>query len=193
MKPPKLLPTWPPFLTLYTNTFRRPQALARNMASICRQTAVDDVEQIIVPDHVGYGIAGALYGRIPWYANAARGRYVAMLTDDDQLAAHDVVAKLRDAVKKERMPPPVLVVRVEKGGVTFPKCDATKAPVEGDVDLGSYVLRHDIWQRHAGDYGLRYQGDYDHAVVLFGKYPVVPVDLLFAVGPAGGGRPEVDW
>ena len=65
MKQPKPFPSEPPFLSIYTPTFRRPQYLAKNMASVGRQTAAQHVEQIIVPDHVGYGVVGGLYGRMP--------------------------------------------------------------------------------------------------------------------------------
>lgn len=194
MRPPRPLLPGPPFLTLYTNAFRRPMALARNFASVARQTEVQLVEQIVLPDHVGHGWC-ALFGRIPWYAPACRGEYVAFLNDDDSLASDNVVARLR-AFVKDAGRPPVVLVRVRKGDLEFPRQDPALAPVEGLVDLGSYVLRRDVWLRHAADYGLRYQGDYDHAQVLWADpecRPPVPCDLLFATGPISNGRPEVDW
>lgn len=191
MKQPKPLPSAPPFLTIYTSTHLRPAALVRNLASVGRQTAVEDLEQIVVPDHVGYGLAGGLFGRIPWYAPACRGRYVAILSDDDELADERAVERLR-AFVAQRGDPPVVLVRVRKGDATFPKGTPDAGPAEGAVDLGSYVLRRDVWLAHAGDYGRRYQGDFDHAVALDqAGYSPIYCDLLFAVGPLSNGRPEL--
>lgn len=191
MRPPRLLPTEAPFLTLLTCAYRRPQALARNLASVARQTAVAHIEQIVLPDHVGYGW-DAMYGRAAWYAQAVHGRYVTWLNDDDALVQEDVVAKLMTLTQGE---PEVVIVKVRKGGVVFPK-QCPVPPIEGNVDLGCYVLRRDVWQRHVSDYGHRYQGDYDHALVLEGRnYRTLILDVLFAEGPASGGVTEVsvDW
>ena len=68
MRQPRPLPSRPPFLTLVTMTHLRPTALVRNLASVGRQTAVQDLEQIVLPDHVGYGHTNGLYVRIAWYA-----------------------------------------------------------------------------------------------------------------------------
>jgi len=84
-------------------------------------------------------------------------------------------------------------VNVTKGDVVFPKGnDWQDNPTEGDVDLGSYILRNDVWRAHAADYGKRYQGDYDHAVALrkAGHRPV-HFGKMFAIGGAGNGRPEL--
>lgn len=192
MRPPRPLPVSAPFLTFYTVTFRRPAALWRNMASIGRQTAVERVEQIVLPDHVGYGLVGGLFGRIAWYAEAVRGDYVHILNDDDELADARVVERLQAFVVSTGSPP-VVVVRGRKGGVDFPRGAWGVPPEEGLVDLGNYVLRRDVWTAHVNDYGMRYQGDYDHARALFETgHRFEFLDMLFFVGGAGGGRPETD-
>jgi hypothetical protein len=192
VKQPKPLPTEPPFLTLYTNTHLRPAGLVKNLASVGRQTAVERIEQLVIPDHVGYGLAGALFGRVPWYADACRGRYVAFLSDDDELAGERVVEGLERFVESQPEPPAIVLVRVLKGGQEFPK--TLGLPVEGHIDLGSYVLRRDVWVRYSRSYGLRYQGDFDHALTMWmdGVMPLVFWgDQLFAHGPLSNGRPEV--
>jgi hypothetical protein len=192
MKPPKPLPTEPPFLTLYTNTRLRPEALRRNLESVGRQTAVERLEQLVIPDHVGYGLAGALFGRVPWYAEACRGRYVAFLSDDDALAGENVVAALERFVGSQPEAPAAVLVRVAKGDGEFPKGDPAGPPVEGEIDLGCYVLRRDVWVAYKGAYGMRYSGDYDHAKRLWddGIRPLF-ADVLFAAGPLSNGRPEM--
>jgi hypothetical protein len=190
MKQPSPLPTEPPFLTFYTPTFHRPFALAKCMASIEKQTARHRVEQIIVPDFVGYGIANGLYGRIPWYAEACRGEYVHILADDDELLDERAVEKVI-AFAEKKMRPPVIMVNVIKGGFEYPCCNPFGPPQVSEVDLGCYILRRDIWLRHYKDYGDRYEGDFDHAVVLHEHgYRREHLDLFFVEGGASNGRPE---
>src|SRR5262245_26002669 len=131
MRPPRPLPATRPFLTLFTMAFRRPQALARNFRSVATQTAAERIEQIVLPDHVGYGWE-ALYGRIGWYAQAARGEYVGWLNDDDELADTTVVERLERHVAKAGRPE-LVIVSVLKGGTEFPQCDADGPPIEGEI------------------------------------------------------------
>lgn len=190
MKPPKQLPTTPPFLSLYTPTFRRPTQLARCLESVGAQTAVDDLEQIVVPDHSGYGVAGGLYGRIGWYASALRGQYVNLLADDDQLADDTVVSTVKVFADSQGQPD-VIVVRVCKNGLFLPLCDPTGEPICGQVDMTSFIVRGDIWHKHWPDYRVRYEGDYDHALALFkAGYRFAFCDVLWAIGGASNGRPE---
>lgn len=193
MRPPRPLNP-DPFVAFYTPTFRRPNALARNQESVGRQTAADQVFQIVLPDHVGHGVADGLYGRLPWIADAlAIGQYINFLCDDDVLAADDVVAKVQ-AFAETHEYPAVIVTRVIKGGLTLPACDPEAEPVCGSVDLTSYLVRRDVWKTHVRDYGLRYEGDYDHALALHKaghRFTFCPV--LWAIGGALNGRPEIDY
>jgi hypothetical protein len=192
MKQPKSLPTALPFLSVYTPTFRRPQALARNMASMGRQTAVDDSEQVVIPDHSGFGVAGGMYGRVPWYAAACRGRYVAFVPDDDYLAAENVVAKVKAFAEKMNYPD-VIIVKAIKNGFEVPYFPLAE-PKPSEVDICNYILSRSVWRAHAGDYGLRYEGDADHALVVYrAGYRREFLPIVFAEGGAANGRPEVDW
>lgn len=179
-----------PFLTFYTPTYKRPVALARCLASVGAQTLVAEIEQIVLPDHLGLGIVGGLYGRIPLYADACRGRYVHVLADDDALAGPDVVAQVKAFAETEGFPP-VIVVRARKSGYEMPACDLNP-PECGAIDMGCFILRADVWRQHAADYGPRYEGDYDHALALYRaghRFAVLPT--LFVVGDARKGKPEV--
>jgi hypothetical protein len=189
MRPAQALPS-SVFLSLYTPTFRRPAGLAACLASVSAQTAAADLEQIVIPDHVGYGIVNGLYGRMPWYAPALRGNYVNILADDDVLAGDDVVARVRDFAGQQDYPD-VIVVRVCKNGVFLPMGDPVGRPICGQVDMTSFIVRRDVWLRHLGDYGARYEGDFDHAVALFeAGHRFAFCDVLWAIGGASNGRPE---
>jgi hypothetical protein len=197
MKQPVPLPTEPPFVTFYTPTFRRPRALAACIASVGRQTAAAHCEHLVLPDHAGYGVVGGLYGRMKWYAEACRGRYVHVLADDDELAGETVLEQAMRFAERMQFPP-VILVRAVKAGLELP-FNPPRAPSQpyvperGEIDVSCFLQRRDVWLRHIGDYGPRYDGDYDHAVVLARQYPVHFLDLVFLDGAASNGRPEVDY
>ncbi len=193
MRPSKPLRTEPPFLSIYTPTFRRPAGLAANLRSVGVQTAAEHIEQVVVPDHVGHGIVNSLYKRLQWYAPWMRGDYVAILCDDDVLADETVVAKLMAFAEKKRNPP-VIIVNAEKGGLVYPAYAEGTVPEPGEIDLCCMILRRDVWLQHVNDWGSRYEGDYDMAIVLHEMgYEHARLDLLFAIGDATNGRPEVEY
>lgn len=177
-----------PFLTLYTPTYRRPQGLARNLASVQAQTAVADIEQIVIPDHVGVGIGG-MFSRVQHYADAVHGQYVMFLCDDDLLASTDAVSQLRDIAQAQSFPE-LLIVQARKGGATWPAPPAWP-PRMGYIDLNCLVVRSDIWKRHVGQYGDRYEGDFDFAHALWSAgVSAVSVDLLVSSGGVSRGAAE---
>lgn len=189
MRPPQPLNP-EPFVTLYTPTFQRPKQLAACLESVTRQTAADDVQQIVVPDHVGHGVAAGLFGRLSTYAPAVIGRYVNLFCDDDVLADETVVAQVR-AFAASRHYPEVIVTVVQKGPLTLPMCDPVGEPVCGQVDLTSYLVRNDVWKAHVADYGLRYEGDFDHAHTLWRRgYSFAFCPIVWARGAQSNGRPE---
>lgn len=177
------------FLTLYTPTYRRPQQLARCLESVRTQTAVDAIEQIVIPDHVGIGVGG-MFGRVQEYVGAVHGAYVHMLCDDDVLAAPDVVARVR-AYAEAHDHPPVLIVQANKGGNVWPQGNPWP-PVCGAIDLGCVITRADVWKAHAKDYAPVYEGDYWFMKALADAgHRAVVCDLLFSVGGVSRGQAEV--
>jgi hypothetical protein len=158
------------------------------MASVQRQTAVDHIQHLIVPDYVRRGIVASLYGGVRQYAQALSGAYVHVLADDDVLADPRVVDAVRDFATAHDAPE-VIVVRVRKGTKVFPRIPVTDRPVAGAIDMASYLVRQDVFQRHACDYGPRYSGDVDHAVTLWAAgYRHALLDRLFLVGGTTSGK-----
>jgi GT2 family glycosyltransferase len=179
-----------PFMTFYTPTYRRPQALAACLASVQAQTAVASIEHIVIPDHVGLGVGG-MYQRVPFYANAVHGKYVHVLADDDILVSPTVVEEvLACAVRNED--PEVIIVKSKKGNSVYP----TKAhwpPAMGYIDLGCIITRRDVWRRHVQAYGHpgRYEGDFDFADAVWqAGHKAVFCDLLFVEGGIMRGAAE---
>lgn len=176
-----------PFITFYTPTYKRPTLLAKCLASVGSQTITWDIEQIVIPDHAGNGIAG-MYERIPRYAAAVHGQYVHVLADDDELASPTVVEEVRAAASAARFPP-IILVGVLKGQLLI--YEPQWPPECGYIDLGSVIVRSDVWKRHVGDYGKRYEGDFDFAQALHAAgHAVTRCSTIFLKGAAMHGVAE---
>ena len=179
-----------PFITFYTPTFRRPQALARCMASVGEQTIVNKIEQIVILDHVGVGVGG-MFKRIALYAKAVHGRYVHILADDDVLVSPNVCEQVREFALANNEPE-MVIVESKKGDI-YPK-GAPWPPTCGYFDLGCMVVRNDVWQRHVQAYGHpgRYEGDFDFATAVWAAgHKAEFLDLLFVQGAVSRGAEEV--
>jgi len=200
-----------PLLTIYTPTYKRPGMLARCRASVCAQTVYLTppiqynggkllpplpqgeggmaIQHLIVVDEVGVGIAG-MFREIGRHLDEMKGGYVYVLQDDDVLADERVVADLERFAKLAESPP-VIMVRNMKRGMCLPLVWKTR-PCLGWVDLGSYVVRRDVFVENVNKFGQRYQGDFDFIDALWeAGYEFVWFDRLFARAQATGmGRTE---
>lgn len=178
-----------PFISFYTPTFRRPQHLAACLASVGAQTVANDIEQIVIPDHVGLGIGG-MFQRVQEYASAVHGRYVHILADDDLLASPSVVEKVR-AFAESRNFPPVILVKVEKAGAQLPYGEPWPPRLTA-IDLGCVITRSDIWRKHAKFYEPIYEGDFTFMKAVHESgHQAAFLDLLFLRGAVSNGRAEV--
>lgn len=177
-----------PFLTFYTPTYKRPTQLARCLASVAAQTIVSDLEQLVVVDHVGIGVAG-MYARVPQYAAAVHGQYVMFLCDDDVLASPTVAEAVREFARRHDAPPLILVA-TQKAGAMWPAGNPWP-PQLGAIDLNCAIVRADIWRQHVAAYGQRYEGDFDFLNALYSAgVPAVWCDLLFSIGAVSHGNAE---
>jgi hypothetical protein len=180
----------PPFITLYTPTFRRPQGLARCFASVAAQTAVAEIEQIVIPDHLGVGVDG-MFARVPQYAEAVHGEYVTFLCDDDVLVHPDVVALVRDFARAHDNPP-LILVGTHKGPHIWPQGNPWP-PQLGSIDLNCGIVRADVWKQHVHVYAAsaRYESDWDFLNALYlAGVPAVWCDVVFSRGGVSRGAAE---
>ncbi len=178
-----------PFMSFYTPTYRRPQQLARCLESVRTQTAVESIEQIVIPDHLGIGVGG-MFGRVSAYVDAVHGRYVHMLCDDDALAGPTVVEQVAAFAAAHDFPP-VILVRANKGGNEWP-VGQPWPPQCGAIDLGCVITRADVWKQHVKDYAPVYEGDWHHMNALYAAgHQAAVCDLLFCVGGVSRGQAEV--
>jgi len=177
-----------PFISFYTPTYKRPIGLARCLASVAMQSAAADIEQIVIPDHLGIGIGG-MYARLPQYIDAVHGDYVHVLADDDELSHPDVVAIVKDFAEANNRPP-LILVGVQKGALVL--SEPWWPPVEGTIDLGCLIVRADVWKAHCHDWGKRYEGDYDFAAALHrAGHEGARCPVMFLRGGQSHGAPEV--
>lgn len=146
-----------PFLTFYTPTYKRPKLLADCIASVQAQSD-QDYEHLIIPDFVGIGIAG-VFGAVPEHTDDIMGKYVYFLQDDDVIVDEDFVKGLKEFTLFCNYPP-VIIARNIKGRMNLPTLWRSE-PIKGTIDLGSYIIRADIFKMHADKFGHRYEGDYD--------------------------------
>lgn len=146
------------FLTIYTPTFRRPRLLALCEMSVKAQTC-QDFEHLVYHDLVGEGFAG-MFARVVRSAVNFKGDYFYILQDDDRLSDECVVEDVRQFAERSKWPP-VIICKNRKATLMLP-LTWEAAPKCGQIDLGSYIIRRDIFLEYReGLLSGRYQADFD--------------------------------
>lgn len=111
---------------------------------------------------------GASYQRMAHYAPV--GAWVWILDDDDECIHNGLVADVR-RIAAEQPEAQVIMVRMDHGPALGVLPDAEvwgRRPVHGHLGVSSYIVRRDVWQRHAHAFaGGRYQSDYDFIAEVF--------------------------
>lgn len=159
----------PPFLEILTRTYKRPVMLAANMESLSRQTNSGWWRQTFLNDDVGRGI-GWSYQNLAAYAPNLEGLYVWILDDDDVCIRDTLINDLEDIVAAHN--PDVIMVKMDHGprGV-LPAKTWGQWPVMGDIGCSAFVVRREIWQRHAKHFTASYAGDYFFIKSIFERDP----------------------
>lgn len=178
------------FLTIYTPTYRRPRLLATCVESVCTQNC-QDLEHIIYHDGIGEGISG-MFARLVQSADEFAGQYVYILQDDDRLSDPRVVADLKHYAEANDHPP-VIICKNRKAPYVLP-LRWEMEPISGHIDLGSYVVRRDIFiQYRIGLLSGRYEADFDFIRAVWDAgVPFSWYDRLIAESDQfGKGAPEL--
>jgi hypothetical protein len=137
-----------------------------------------DLEQLVVQDLEGLGIP-LMFANIQANLDQIMGHYVYILQDDDQLAGQEVIYRLRNFTEVHEWPP-VIICRNIKRGLLLPD-RWEQQPQEGHIDLGSYVIRSDVFKDNAGAFGARYAGDFDFINALWrAGYGFAWLDMVLA-------------
>lgn len=153
-------------IEVLTRCFRRPNFLAVNRASLAAQTDNDYIQTLLVDD-VGRGIAWS-YENLAAYAPKLTGEYIWILDDDDQAVSQTLIADLKAIAKAHS--PDVIMLKMDHGelGVLPNKC-WHKQPELGGIGCSAFVVKRQIWQRHAKHFGSHYAGDFDFIASIFAR------------------------
>lgn len=162
-----------PFLEVLTRTFgQRPHLLAINQESLRRQTDPDWIQTILMDDQArGIGWASE---NMAAYAPNLVGEYIFCLDDDDTCILPTLVEELKFIVADSD--PDVIMIRMDHGGGRILPGDDTWlcAPVLGQIGCSAFVVRREVWQRHAMamEHG-HYSSDYDLIAAIWKSQPSV--------------------
>lgn len=181
--------TSPPFLTVVTRCYKRPEFLKNNLESLKMQT-VQNYEQILIIDEVGQGV----YAANKSLANARpMGQYVMVLDDDDLLTDHEAIETLLWYVEQEQNPELVFFKADHDWlGVLPSRSVWGRRPVHGHVGSCDFISRRDIWEQHITAFGAPHSGDYSYLQSIWNDAPCVAwLDRkIAAVQRISGGKPQ---
>jgi len=148
-----------PFLSVFTRHMAsRPRQFEECLRSLTAQTD-QDFEQIVIVDHVGRGVAWANRQFVA-YQQAVRGDYVLTLDDDDVLVRPEAVALLRAAAAESQAD--IIIFKGDHGplGILPDRLVWQKRPLHGHISGQDFIVRREVWQRHADCYPAIYAADY---------------------------------
>lgn len=154
-----------PFLEVLTRCYKRPVMLAANRASLDGQTDGDWMQTLLI-DTIGRGI-GWSYDNLAAQAGDLEGVYIWVLDDDDMCTRSTLVAELKQIVAQHD--PDVIMLRMDHGPLgVLPSRSWGGAPEQGDIGCSAYVVRREVWQRHAQAMTPgHYAGDFDFIRSVF--------------------------
>lgn len=176
-------------LSIITRCYKRPVGLRRNKLSLALQTS-QDFEQLFLVDEVGIGI-NATHARMAAEMPARiSGDYVYVLDDDNVLIDNGFVATIAGVAA--RLDPDIIMVKSDHGALgILPTAVVWKGqPVPGQIDAMNYVVKADIWKRHAATWTMHPKdaGDATFIMALFCyDYTIHWQDAIVAMtGPVAG-------
>lgn len=177
----------PPFLSVVTRCYERPEALANNVASLESQDD-PDYEHIFLIDEEGVGLEEA--NRALAQVTPA-GTYVLILDDDDMLADDGAIAALKQAAATQS---DVIVFRAEHAhlGILPDRTVWERRPVKCHIGSCDFITRRDWWEAHIHAFGAPECGDYRFLAAIWDDGPNVTwLDrVLAAVQRISEGEPE---
>lgn len=180
-----------PFLEVLTRCYKRPRLLARNMASLKKQTSGDWIQTLLV-DEIGRGINWT-HENLGRQAGRLAGDYIWLLDDDDVCTRETLVEELQ-AIAAEHNPD-VIMMRMDHGerGILPDAGYWGRPPVHAHVGISAYVVRRSVWQAHAWAWSPGvYHSDFNFIKAIFESTPrVFWYDVIASrVQQIGLGHPE---
>jgi hypothetical protein len=155
-----------PFLEVLTRTYKRPKMLAINEASMRAQTD-RDFTHTLLNDPEGRGIRWS-YTNLASYAPFLVGEYIWILDDDDMCVSQTLIADLKEIVKAHS--PAAIMVKMDHGerGI-LPSVCWQRQPEIGGIGCSAFVVKRQVWQKHARFFTANYAGDFDFIDSIFAR------------------------
>lgn len=177
-------------LTILTPTYRRPIGLHMCEASVNGQHRREEIQHLVIPDHIGKGVAG-MYADLPQSNALIGGEWVFVLSDDDVLVYPRIV-DLICHVEKEAPGAGCIMVKMFCNGrvLPWPSCWEGQ-PLMGGVTLSNWIVKKAVHVAHP--FGHRYEGDFDQiANIHAAGIPLAWADIVLSASQRGAnfGRPE---
>jgi len=154
------------FLEVITRCYQRRRMLAYNQESLQSQTC-DDWTQTLLVDEIGRGI-GWSYQQMALYADDLEGDYIWILDDDDVASRMTLVRELKDIAAVNN--PDVIMIKMNHltRGILPDDLVWKKKPVIAHIGVSAFVVRREVWQRHAGAFlSASYSADFDFISSIF--------------------------
>ena len=160
-----------PFLSIVTRSYKKPNCLKRNIASVEMQTD-QDLEQIHIVDDVGRGLAWADQA-LHHNMHRNNGKYVMVLDDDDLILNKHFITLLKHVA--ERKKPDVIIWRGKflEANITLPLIDQYwgRYPIRAFIGSFNYCLRNELYQKHIHVCQCGISGDFDLIKAVFEDNP----------------------
>lgn len=179
-----------PFLSVITRCYKRPNMLAKNVASLTMQTD-QDYEHIFLIDQDGHGLSWANH-QFYRHRDKPMGDYILMLDDDDMLTRPDAIEVLKRASFNK---PDLIMCKFDCGpwGI-LPTREmwSMQWPKVTHVGTPCFITRRDIWYEHIQAFGAPTAGDYSFLHDLWPDLESIAwVDVIIGkVQQVGQGKPE---
>jgi hypothetical protein len=149
----------------------RPGLLARNRASIERQTSADWQQTLLIDDD-GRGMPWA-NAQLSIYAPKLTGEYIWILDDDDYCTYDKLVEDVKFIV--DHLAPGVIMIRgewMDRG--LLPSDDHWgQAPTFSNVGICNFIVHRSIWQEHADRFRVPSGADFDFISGVFQAEPTI--------------------
>lgn len=102
------------------------------------------------------------------YAPNLVGEYIWILDDDDLAVSQTLIADLKTIVEAHN--PDVIMVKMDHGtrGILPSVCWQRK-PELGGIGCSAFVVKRQVWQKHAKFLGNNYAGDFDFINSIFAR------------------------
>jgi len=183
-----------PFLTIVTRTYKKPNCLKNNIKSVEMQTDLD-VEQVIIQDTIGKGLAWADTA-LNTYKCYNNGEYILVLDDDDKLLSKSLVVLLKDIAN--RYNPNLIVWRGYFSEIKYalPPLDYRwgKRLDRGLIGSFNYCTKRELYNKYVFRCTSGISGDFDFMEGLLSETPPEKIywvnKILVTTQQKSFGRPQ---